>query len=174
VQPVVPPTQPASVSPPQTPTVVVIREVAPEVQRVEIPVASPTLPEPRGIVMTPELMIAAGFGVLGLMFTLAAWMRTFRYDRPVLATVAAPPIGPTLADGVRLQGKYNAGPVPETAEKFDLGPTYHDELNETKQIEVRNNEAVVQFILDQNLALMDALDPIAEELDDADFEISAN
>ena len=34
----------------QTPTVVVIRETAPEVQRVEVPVAAPTLAEPRGIV----------------------------------------------------------------------------------------------------------------------------
>ena len=74
--------------------------------------------------------------------------------------------------GMRLQGTFNAGPLPETAEKFDLGPTYHDDLWEKKQTEVRNNEAVVQFILDQNLALLDALNPAPER--DADFEISAN
>lgn len=167
-----PPTQPAAVSTPQTPTVVVIREAAPEVQRVEVPVAAPSLPEPRGVVMTPELMIAAGFGVFGLMFGLAAWARGGRAGRPQLVPV----VGPAFAGagGVRLQGKYDAGPVPESAEKFDLGPTYQDELQEKKQVEVRNNEAVVQFILDQNLALLDALGPVAEEIADDDFEITAN
>ena len=91
-----------------------------------------------------------------------------------MVPVAAPPMGASPLDGgVRLQGKYNAGPVPETAEKFDLGPTYHDDVAAKKQAEVRNNDAVVQFILDQNLALMDALNPLPEG-DAADFEISMN
>jgi hypothetical protein len=167
-----PPTQPAAVSTPQTPTVVVIRETAPDVHRVEVPVAAPTLPEPRGVVMTPELMIAAGFGVFGLMFGLAAWARGGRAARSQYAPVVGPVLA--VAGGVRLQGKYDAGPVPESAEKFDLGPTYHDELQEKKHVEVRSNEAVVQFILDQNLALLDALGPVAEEIADDEFEISAN
>lgn len=170
--PTTPPTQPSAVSTPQTPTVLVIREPG-EVQRVEVPVPMAALPEPRGVVMTPELMIAAGFGVFGLMVGLAAWARGGRAVRPQYVPLVAPALagGP----GVRLQGKYDAGPVPESAEKFDLGPTYHDELHEKKQVEVRSNEAVVQFILDQNLAMLDAIGgPLAEEVDDADFEISAN
>jgi hypothetical protein len=56
-------------------------------------------------------------------------------------------------------GQYSAGPVPETAEKFDLGPNYQDEQKQKKQVEEASNQAAVEFILNQNLALLAALNP---------------
>ena len=66
------------------------------------------------------------------------------------------------SNSVQLMGKYNAGPMRETAEKFEMGPTYHEELRQKKQVEEVNNTAAVEFILNQNLALLAALNPNAD------------
>jgi hypothetical protein len=57
---------------------------------------------------------------------------------------------------------YNAGPLPETAEAFEIGPSYHEELHQKKQTEEANNQAAVEFLLTQNLALLAALNPGAD------------
>jgi hypothetical protein len=49
--------------------------------------------------------------------------------------------------------------MPESAEKFELGPTYHEEQAQKKQVIVANEQAAVEFILTQNLALLAALNP---------------
>ena len=149
------PTPPApTVAPPTAttqPTVVVIREPAPEPR--------PSEP-PRGFSVGLDSLVAIGLGALGLVFGLVSWVRAGRRELPVaIPTPPAPVSPPTPPDnGVKLLGMYNAGPLPETAEKFDLGPTYHEELQQKKQIEVANNQAAVEFILSQNLALLAAID----------------
>jgi hypothetical protein len=56
-------------------------------------------------------------------------------------------------------GKYNAGPKPETAEKFEIGTSYGDQLQQKKLTEEASNAAAVEFMLNQNLALLAALKP---------------
>ena len=65
---------------------------------------------------------------------------------------------------------YNAGPRPESAEKFDIGLSYHEELQQKKQTEVANNQAAVELILTQNLALLAAMtaEPATETLTPTD------
>jgi hypothetical protein len=149
------PTLPApTVAPPTAttqPTVVVIRE----------PAAEPRPSEPaRGLSVGVDSLVAIGLGALGLVFGLVSWVRGSRRELPVaIPTPPAPVAPPAPPDtGVKLLGMYHAGPLPDTAEKFDLGPTYHEELQQKKQIEVANNQAAVEFILSQNLALLAAID----------------
>jgi hypothetical protein len=67
-------------------------------------------------------------------------------------------------DGVLLMGRYNAGPRPTTAEKFDIGPSYATLREEKKRAQVQNQQAVVEFILGQNIALQAQLNKDAESL----------
>jgi hypothetical protein len=77
---------------------------------------------------------------------------------------------PLGGDGVLLMGRYNAGPRPTTAEKFDIGPSYAALREEKKKIEAQNQQALIEFILGQNVALHQELYgstpeslPLAEE-----------
>lgn len=163
------PTAAAPAPAPSQPTVVVIREPAGETRPA-------TAAEPaRGVTLGVETIVALAFAVAGLAFGLIAWARGSRKAEP---PVVAPPVvvpPPAESNGVKLMGKYDAGPLPETAEKFDLGPSYHDEKQQQKQTEEANHQAAVEFILNQNLALLAALNPgaaiDAPELDADGFAI---
>lgn len=136
---------------PQQPTVVVIRE--PDENRS----AAPAMEQPRGVVLEPEALMGIGVGVLGLGVGLVGWLRR-PAATPNLATVAAAmrhPSPPAHApeDGLLLMGKYNAGPRRETVERFEIGPSYQTEQEEKKKAEAANQQAVLEFILSQNVAL---------------------
>jgi len=108
-----------------------------------------------------------GMAGCAAFMALLAWLRSGR--RAAVAPAPSPvpavivPERPADPCAVRLQGRYDAGPLPETAEKFDLGPTCHDELRQKKQAEEQTNAAAVEFILNQNLALLAALNPGAAD-----------
>ena len=151
------PQQTAPATPPaqQPQTIVVIREPAGESRPAPAP-------EPaRGLTLTPETLQIVGLGVaalLGLVAVIRLTRRPVAPPAPLAPVIVAPP-APIDPNAVQLMGKYNAGPLPETAEKFELGLTYHEELQQKKQVEDRNDAAAVELILNQNLALLAALNP---------------
>lgn len=171
---------PATVTPPTQ--VIVIREPAPAPaqpatapvptpQVVQLPAAPPpapiiireTVPAPavepaRGITLTPELLIGLAVGLVGVVFGLAGRFRGVREkpaeETPLAAPVAAPT--PAVPENVLMVGGYNAGPLPDLAETFDLGPSYEEEQRQKKLAEEQSSQAVLEFILAQNLALQAA------------------
>lgn len=168
--PVAPPPAPAPVQP----TFVVVREPAPP--------AAPAVPQPvpatTGLNMPSEaaLGIGAAIGIFGLL----AWARGRRIEpAPITVSVgqpvAAAPAALIETPGVRLMGEYNAGPLPESAEAFDVGPSYQEELAEQKRIEKANEAAATELLLSTNLALLSALNPEpgegSPEVDEEGFAI---
>ena len=110
-----------------------------------------------------ESAIAFGVGLVGVLFAVVAWTRGSRpVGHSALPSVFAPPVSfdPNL---VQLSGQYNAGPKREPAEKFDIGPTYGDDVQQKQQLEAASNTAAVEFILNQNLALLTALNSMEPE-----------
>ncbi|OWK44964.1 hypothetical protein [Fimbriiglobus ruber] len=79
---------------------------------------------------------------------------------PAPVVVAAPPAPPAPApeNTVVLMGQYNAGTLPESAEKFELGPTYREEQVQKVQKEADTKGAVLANILEQNLGLFGGAD----------------
>jgi hypothetical protein len=136
-------------APAPAPAPIVIREPAPAA----VPAAEPA----RGITLTPELLIGLAVGVFGIGFGLAA---RFRELRPRQSEETPQPVvpspSPAVPENVLMVGGYNAGPVPELAEKFELGPSYEEEQQEKKRAEEQSSQAVLEFILAQNLALQAA------------------
>ena len=108
-----------------------------------------------------ERLFGFGVGALGVAVGLAMWARSRRHEA-VLPPPQPPVVPPPPETGVKLLGMYNAGPLSETAEAFEIGPSYHDELHQKKQTEEANNHAAVEFLLTQNLALLAALNPGAD------------
>jgi hypothetical protein len=143
---------PASTSPAQ-PTYVVVRDPAVP----SVPAAAPAGTQ----TLTTGTVVAGGLGLFGLMVGVVAVVarprrRTASPPAVIPAPVVEPPHDP---NSMRLMGKYNAGPRPETAEQFEIGPTYHDDQAKKKQQEHADEQAAVQFILDQNLALLTEVNP---------------
>jgi hypothetical protein len=148
--PVMPMTMPAPAPAPAAaaqPTFVVIREPNGEPRPVMMPAPEPS----RGVTIGNEALLGIGIGVAGLGFGFAGWRRRAAGAGAALRHPA--PASPMGGDGVLLMGKYNAGPVPTTAEKFDIGPSYASQAAEKKKVEEQNQQAVLEFILNQNLAL---------------------
>jgi hypothetical protein len=173
VPPPAPPTPPPA---PQQPTVVVIRE--PGEAREPAPVV---VEQPHGVVLGTEALMGIGVGVLGVGFGLMGWLRrsaTANAAATNAATLAAAlrhPTPPAHApeDGLLLMGKYNAGPRRENVERFELGLSYQSEQEEKKKAEAANQQAVLEFILSQNVALhtdlfgpADAALPEAKEINE--------
>ncbi len=144
------------------PTVVVIREPAAEPRPV---LAAPAPAESRGVTIGNEMLFGIAIGVAGLGFGFAGWRRR----AAVAGTKAGSPLpfSPLAGDGMLLMGKYNAGPCPTTAEKFDLGPSYQMQQQEKKKTEEQNQQAVLEFILNQNLALHAELGGPTDDLPEA-------
>jgi hypothetical protein len=134
------------------PQVVVIRE----------PAESHSIPETaNGITFNVPTLIAFGVGLIGLLFSVRAWSGASRHKHPALAPIFQTTQGPVALDpnSVNLMGKYNAGPKPDSAEKFEIGPTYDEQLLNKKKAEEANNAAAVELILNQNLALLAVMNP---------------
>ncbi|WP_439625885.1 hypothetical protein [Gemmata sp.] len=151
--------QPAA---PLQPTIIVVREPAPVAAPAPV-VAAPVVPAPVEAARTgfaPESLLGFGVGALGLGVGLMGWLRTSRKKQVEASAAAATFELPSPAqrplDGVVLSNGLYAGPRPDLAEKFDLGPSYHDEQEQKKQQEAENQTAVLEFILSQNLALQAA------------------
>jgi hypothetical protein len=149
--PVVTPAPAPVVAPaaPSQPQVVVVREPAP---------AQPASPP----AVTRETAIAGGVGVLGLLVAAMTWRRGSRRPAPPIIMTPDAPSLPLDPNSIHLMGQYNAGPRLETAEQFELGPTYHEEQAKKKQTEEANNAAAVELILQQNLAMLAELNPGSE------------
>jgi hypothetical protein len=130
---------------------VVIRDSG-EPRPVMAPMQMPVqmMPEQRGVTLSTDTLLGLGVGVVGLGFGFAAYLRSGRASSPALKPLALP--SQPVPDGVMLMGKYNAGPRPAPAEKFELGPTYQDVQEEKKKAEAESQQAVLEFILSQNLA----------------------
>lgn len=149
--------QPAPPAPVQ-PTIIVVREPAPPAQMIPV-TATPAPVEPARTGTAPESLLGVVFGVLGLGVGLVSWLRSGRKkhsEAAALARVDLPNPAARPQDGIVLSNGMYAGPRPELAEKFDLGPSYHDEQEQKKQQEAENQTAVLEFILSQNLALQAA------------------
>lgn len=144
------------------PTVVVIREPNGEPRPI---LAAPAPAEPRGVTIGNEMLLGIGIGVAGLGFGFAGWRRR----TAATGTKAGSPLpfSPLAGDGMLLMGKYNAGPCPTSAEKFDLGPSYQMQQQEKKKTEEQNQQAVLEFILNQNLALHAELGGTTDNLPEA-------
>lgn len=144
-----------------SPTFVVVREPASEAH-----------PEPaRGLFLSSENLIAFGVAAVAFLFGIMARARVVKSKRgeAIIAPEAA--IDP---NAVQLMGQYNAGPLPDTAEKFEIGPTFHEEVQQKKAIEEQNNVAAVEFILNQNLALLAAMNPVPVTVDPDGFALPEN
>jgi hypothetical protein len=160
--------EPVIAGPASQPTVIVVREPAsaPAVAPMVQPVVVETRAEaPAAAQWSPESLIAIGVSAAGLLSTLMLWGRVGRgsQQQPVVvyagsapmptaappAPVPAKPAGATLLDG------YAVGPLPESAETFEIGPTYADERKMKLETEERNKDAMALHVLDQNLALLD-------------------
>ncbi len=145
------PAQPSAAQP----TVVVIRESAGESR--SAPVAAP---EAGLVTISSGTLLGVGVAALGIGFGFVTWRRRAPVvPPPAAAAVAVAP----AADGILLMGKYNAGPRKESVEKFEIGPSYHAEQQEKKKVEAEKQEAVVELILMQNLALHAELNPTEPE-----------
>jgi hypothetical protein len=137
---------PTSNAPQGQPTVLVIREAAEGK-----PVASPA-PEPaRGVTLRLETLLGLGVGLLGLGVGLLALVRRSAPTPVMKYLPSSPAVAPD--GGILLMGKYNAGPPREKAEKFEIGPSFQAEAQEKKKVAQQNEQAVLEFILSQNLAL---------------------
>ncbi|MFO0806875.1 MAG: hypothetical protein U0791_27535 [Gemmataceae bacterium] len=139
-------TMTAPAAPPQ---VVVVREPA-ESRHAE--------PAPAAVRL--DVLLACGIGLAAV--GVGAWAALRRTRHPLQSAGLAPAPLPLDPNSVSLMGKYNAGPKREAAEKFDLGPTYHEELQQKELVIEANNTAAVEFILSQNLALLAELNPGSE------------
>ncbi len=166
VTPISASTQPQAQPVPQQPTIIVIRDAAAPAPVVAAPVVAAPAPVPapvvepmRGVGFAPESLLGFGVGLVGLGIGLMSWIRSSRQKKqelaPTTASIPPSPASPPL-DGVFLAGGLYAGPRPDLAEPFDLGPTYEDEQLAKKRLEEENQNAVLEFILSQNLALQAA------------------
>jgi hypothetical protein len=128
------------------PTVVVVRE----------PATEPRPEQARGLFLSIENLLAFGVAAIAFVFGIWARSRTVQAKSAEAIIAPAPVIDP---NALQLMGGYNAGPLPDTAERFEIGLTYHEEIQQQKKIEEQNNVAAVEMILNQNLALLASLNP---------------
>jgi hypothetical protein len=123
------------------PTVVVIKESGNDSRSATI--------DTGGIILGVGSLLGLGIGVLGIGIGYAGWRR-----RMTPLHIPSPPSPPAVpGDGILLSGKYNAGPRRETAERFEIGPSYQTTQAEKKQTEAEKQQAVLEHILSQNIAL---------------------
>jgi len=147
---------PAATTASQQPTIIVIREPAPPAQVFAAPAPVPATAPVAAASSGVESYLGFGVGVIGLSIGLTSWFRTSRKKNAETQAGLPPAPASPPVDGVILAGGLYAGPRPELAEPFDLGPSYEAEQLEKKRLEEQNQNAVLEFILSQNLALQAA------------------
>ena len=126
------------------PTVIVVREAAP---------ALPALPaEAPGVKLSSEVLIATvaffGMALIGTILAVAG-----RSSKSSWSFFGRRPEPSPVREGHVAVGGRDAGPLPPTAEKFDLGPTYSEQLVLEQATIQAGENAMLQFILDQNLTM---------------------
>jgi hypothetical protein len=129
----------------------------------ELPPTLTTPAQPTVVMMPTPAPVAAhtdwgllAFGLLAGLGTaggLVLWSRR----------TAVPPAPPPPPPGARLIGGLYAGDITAPAEKFDLGPSFQDEATLKAVAQAAAEEAVVQDVLKQNLAMMAALDGLGDQ-----------
>lgn len=122
-----------------------------------------------------ETLISAGVGLFGLLLAILVWPRISRRESELAQVIPQGSPAPPDPKSIQLLGQYNAGPKRENVEKFEIGPAYHEELQQKRKAEEANNAAAVELILNQNLILLAALNPGEERIivqsDREDFAI---
>ncbi len=119
------------------------------------PNSGPVMEPTRGVTIGLETLMGIGVGLLGVGYGYFNWRRRPEVGTPTV--IASTPVAPTPvapeAGSIVLLGQYNAGPPREAAERFEIGPAYEAVVREKKKTEEQKQQAVLEFILSQNLAL---------------------
>ncbi len=128
------------------PTIIVVRESAPT------PVQAPRVEEP-GIRLSSEIVIAVFVVFCVALFAtiLIASVRSNRISYRNQFSQRPIPLG--VRDGHVAVGGRDAGPMPDTTEKFDLGPSYAEIIQLEKAEAAAGESAMLQMILEQNLEM---------------------
>ncbi len=170
VAPAVPPAALPAVAAPSaageratTPQVIIIRDRDATPTAAPATPPAPAEPTPYVLTLTPATLAGLGVGLGGLGIGWLGWRRRQTAAASPLARHPLPYV-PLGGEGVLLMGKYNAGPRPDTAERFEIGPSYAEQLQQQKIIAAQNQQALVEFILGQNIALRQQLSPGDESL----------
>ncbi len=126
------------------PTVIIVRDAAP---------ALPAMPvEAPGVKPSSEVLIATvaffGIALIGTVLAIAG-----RSSKTSWSFFGRNPEPSSIRDGHVTVGGCDAGPLPLTAEKFDLGPTYSEQIVQEQATIQAGENAMLQFILEQNLTM---------------------
>jgi hypothetical protein len=123
------------------PTVIVVREAAPAILPTEAP----------GVRLSNEILLATvaffGIALVGTILVATSRAAAARNRKPEPIVVAA---------GHVAVGGRDAGPMPQ-AEKFDLGPTYSEQMVQSQVAQKAGEDAMLMNILEQNLTLRSEL-----------------
>jgi hypothetical protein len=129
------------------PTVIVIREPA-----------MATSVEPNTITVSPlAIFVAACCFCFAMAATVLSLLLRTRATVPRGDGASSHLASTTTREGHLIVGGFDVGPLPEPAQKFDLGLSYSDELAQQKIAEIDSDQAMLQHILEQNLLLQAAL-----------------
>lgn len=149
---------PPLAGPAPAPQIVVVRESAPAAAVVPPPAEVRIEHAPPANRWSPELLACLGVSAAGAVIALAS---SFRGRQPVVVyanqpAAEVPAFAPTLArmEGATLLGGFDVGPLPASAEAFDMGPSYAQEQQIKKETEAKNLDAVAAFIVEDNLAVL--------------------
>jgi hypothetical protein len=119
-------------------TVIVIRQAAPETNPGKL---------------SPEMvLVAVGCFLVSMSCVIVALLVALRV-RSTNPAIVPKESRSVVRDGHLAVAGWDAGPMPESAQKFDIGPSYADQLADQKRVEHENENAMIQHILDQNLLL---------------------
>lgn len=144
--------EPVIAGPAAQPTVVVVRESAPAALAAPVEIRTEMMPmmPPR---WTPEMLLALGLSAAGLSSTLLVWSRLGKAQPMVVYAGAAPMPAAPLARPTTLNG-YDFGPLPETVERFDVGPSYAEVRADATRAEEQLPAAMALQLLEANLELL--------------------
>lgn len=142
---------------PAPPTVVVV--VVRESDRVSAPEPWAVSPGLIALVVSVSALTLTGVALIRGGRTQIVTMSPPAADRVPLYAVPVPdiPSGSVAvvpAAGSHLVGGYSAGPRPDTAEAYDIGPSYADEQAVNQQADEAQKDAVIEQILIQNLDML--------------------
>ncbi len=138
-------------TPQPTQTIIVVREPA----LVQEP--------PHGWHLSTELIICISLAAISLMLIAVVWTRDrTASQQPYIIAQAPPPAAPP-EKGMRLLDQYDLGAQPGSAERFEVRPSYQDELLLKHLADEANQSAIVEQILNQNLILLEEIRNEPEE-----------